>query len=274
MAELLKAEPILSTLNDETIVLEEGDHIYKLILPDGVEIVANDNVSDFTDHLFGRKKPNLNLKADQMARGRTYINNPRYSFISPQCDTETAKSKILDYWNIKKEEARQGGADMQSMIATFYRTGEHLVNPVLTNEQNQFKQFLLQGGRNLQPIGIQLKIFDRILLLAGTVHALFMDKTTGRYVLVDWKRIEVDDLRRRPKPGKYGCVNANQKINKYEMRCNVYADILNMCYNIQVSAMYLWIFNTGDPTGRYVFHEVTVNPLVVDEMKRLRVKNE
>ena len=82
-------------------------------------------------------------------------------------------------------------------------------------------------------------MFDEASRICGTADAVFRNKTTGKFMLVDWKRSEVISKGTR----KF----TPSKLKQYFMQVNVYAEILSRMYNLTIDQLLLVVLHpNGD----------------------------
>lgn len=261
---------VKETLNGEIILFNKELHTYTLVLESGRCIQAVTSVTSYIENMMGGYKINYRTICQRMIQNKTYHNNPKYRFVPHDSSDEAAMQLILDHWNTKKLVACDYGTAMHFMFENFFRTNVLSYNPLLIKERKEFKKFLRNEGATLKVYGVEIRIFDRVLRLAGSIDALFTDTHSGNFVLMDWKRCIV------PLSAVNGIhVNfKDAKLNKYAVQLNVYRNILMACYNINVRDLRLWIYNT-DSHSDYMLIEVPhlewVDRYLEDERKHARI---
>lgn len=122
-----------------------------------------------------------------------------------------------------------------------------------------FKAFV-QEQDDLEILRTELRVFDSELCICGTVDALARRRSTGAYVLLDWKRSqklkadEADDVdgpsakfeSKAMKP-PFDSRKATDRF-KYQLQLNMYAIILGREYDIDVEEMYLCVIHPSNPS--------------------------
>jgi hypothetical protein len=61
-------------------------------------------------------------------------------------------------------------------------------SPVIMSHRNVTQVMDYFDYRHLEPVATEMLLYSDELLIGGATDALFLDKRTGTYVLVDWKR--------------------------------------------------------------------------------------
>lgn len=270
-AESSPQNTLIQTLNNELIEFNAFEHSYKIFDTENNKwIIASVSVTKFIEIHFDLSKPNFEMILNRMVSSGKFRSNPNYSYIPYDVDDKEAKDLIKLKWDAKKNISCDYGTAMHLMIETYYQTQQLMYNPLLKRETEEFHRFILNEGAMLDIVGVEIRIFDKVLNLAGSIDALFKNKKTGKYVLVDWKRCGISSFEYRKRANKMGMYNIDDKLNKYSLQCNVYANILKVTYKLDVSDMYLWIYNVNTPEQHYTLHEVPLSNYVSSIMNKLR----
>ena len=119
----------------------------------------------------------------------------------------------------------------------------------------EFQHFLnwMEDNPNLEPfrteLGVLAKNDQGAVVMVGQADAVFLDKTTNKYVLVDFKRTDKDLTQSAPNYNKYG-VDVMQGVPfnpffEYSLQAWLYASMLQKSTELEVShCLLLQLFPT------------------------------
>lgn len=120
--------------------------------------------------------------------GTTFIHKFFPDFDGPKIAPFVAKKRgitpeeVLLEWEIERQKSADLGTELHSDIELYFDNKS-------TNDKKEFQHFLklLQTIENVELYRTEWRIFDDILMLAGTADTIFRKKD-GTFVIYDWKR--------------------------------------------------------------------------------------
>lgn len=158
-------------------------------------------------------------------------NNPNSPYFSK------SKEEIKLMW----EENTKLGTILHKHIETYLK-GKKVFNfglktAKINKEFSHFKRFL-ENNSHLEIFESEFIVFSEILKLAGTIDGVFINKDTGKLVLIDWKRVK-----NISKEGDY-CKPPIERFRdcnyyKYALQLNFYRFLLKNFIDREVEAMYI-----------------------------------
>lgn len=245
----IKKKSLPQTLNNQVILFVEQEHLYYYINQDGEKIQSETSVTKFVDENFHFGSANFNQILDQMVARGSYRYNAKYFYIprNHELDDKQIKRLIGSNWETKKQIACDYGTMMHAMFENYYISGNLEYNPLLELETKQFRKFLKNEGKELQIYGVEIRLFDPILRMGGSIDALFTLKSDPtKYVIVDWKRVGNLDMGLQRSPDKYGNLFRDSKLKKYSFQVNIYRELIETFHpEFTIYAMMLMVI---DPT--------------------------
>ena len=228
--------------NDEKIHFNEKDQSYKI---DGKSIQFS--VSQIIDDFFPK------FDSEYWSRVKA---KERLDFLGKSYSIEKlneTQKKIIDEWELKRDEAAKKGTLLHEAIEEYYNRGE------LTDLIPEFKFFqeFLKKYPKIQPYRTEWRIYNDELSLAGTVDMVY-EKENGELFIFDWKRstrlvndaglLMLSDF-------KYAFDElshvADNSFNKYALQQNLYKYILEKYYGKKISSMNLLVLH---PRYHTYFH--------------------
>jgi hypothetical protein len=180
--------------------------------------------------------------------GTTFIHKFFPDFDGPKIAPFVAKKRgitadeVLREWEIEGQKSADLGTELHSDIEQYFDNKK-------TNDKKEFQHFLelFKKIENLELYRTEWRIFDDILMLAGTADTIFRKKD-GTFVIFDWKRSK--EIKERGFPDFYtketqkgiGVCEDIEDCNHqhYCLQLNLYKRILEEHYfgDGQVSEMY------------------------------------
>jgi len=153
---------------------------------------------------------------------------------------------VLKEWKDKGDQAANLGTYMHEQIELFYNQQEHDATSI------EFKYFLdfTKKFPQMKPFRTEWRIFDKSLMLAGTVDMVYLNPKTGKYFIFDWKRSEkVVDAHGTPMIPSFqfasGALShlSDNNYHKYCLQQNMYKHLLEKHYGIEVSSTNLLVLH-------------------------------
>jgi hypothetical protein len=157
---------------------------------------------------------------------------------------------IVDIWKQNGLEKANLGTVLHTEIENYYNKKEFNKT---TPEFKYFQNFLNRYP-NMNPYRTEWRIFDEDLMIAGTIDMVYK-KENGEYYMFDWKRSEKVTnnigVKKLSDPshqftkfafGKLGHLT-DDSYNKYLLQQNIYRQILENKYGINISSMNLLILH-------------------------------
>lgn len=125
------------------------------------------------------------------------------------------------------------------------------------------------AGSDLAPLRTEWSIYSTQHQIAGQIDAVFRCRSSGKIVLVDWKR--VTDLERTPlrdltdkTRGKYGKSPLENvpdtKYWHYALQVNLYSHLLSKFYRVQIGEMRLVQIHPSLPAPGFAEHRIDFLP--------------
>ena len=163
------------------------------------------------------------------------------------------QKKILDEWDIKREEAAKKGTLLHEVIEKYYNNIDVKEFPP---EFKYFEEFIKKYP-SIKPYRTEWRVFDSKASIAGTIDMVY-EKPSGELFIFDWKRSTklVNDIGAVIKSDfEYGFDElndlSNNSYNKYCLQLNLYKYILEENYDKEISSMNLLVLH---PKYHTFFH--------------------
>ena len=183
-------------------------------------------------------------------------------------------AEIVDVWTKRGDEASRAGTRLHWLIEQALNSDdpakyalEH-AGPVGHPElADGFGGFLSVVPPNAVPYRTEWRICDKANRLAGTVDAVYQLED-GTFAVYDWKRtpnIEMETPFNRFGMPPFETLH-DTKGSRYRLQLNLYAGILERCYDITVSAMFIVAIHPN--IMGHSFRVIQVDPLPKDAMHR------
>lgn len=215
------------------------------------------SVTSFIDNFFEIFDQDKAIEA--IMNCEQYLFDPDYRYF------QMSKKDILQLWATKADE----GTQLHSDIDCYYNE-----NPFLntTIEFNYFLDFV-KANAAYEIYRTEWYIYYEKYKIAGAIDAVFRDKVTGNFVLIDWKR--VDKL--EPEPGfkKYAKDPISHlydsKFSKYSLQLNLYRYILKHNYGINIEKMYLVVLHPTNKNQSFIQFDITNLETEIETMLQKRL---
>jgi hypothetical protein len=134
-------------------------------------------------------------------------------------------------------------------------------NNDINSEFESWKRWKSQNS-NLIPYRTEWSIYSEEHDIAGQIDAIFIDKNTNEFILVDWKRVlnmeyESSSPFQKEKFGKYPFEKIpDTNFGHYTLQVNLYEMILKKFYNINIHKKLLVQIHPSIPYPGYIEHIV------------------
>jgi len=210
--------------------------------------------------------------ANLMLRGKNFWNDEKYSSywdLVRGLKHQDAVDAIVNLWS--NGDAALLGTAMHACIEDYYMHGKK--PDVLTPELDMFFRFD-DYSRELgyEPKKSEQIVYDTDYSLAGSVDMLYIDRETGDYWLVDWKRskeIKFEGYRGLkalpPIDDKQDC-----NYEQYSLQLNIYKFLLEKNYGLSICRMSLVILHPNNDD--YIIIDVEDNQEAVEVILTDRAK--
>lgn len=161
--------------------------------------------------------------------------------------------EIKALWKEIRDTAAASGTEMHAYIEYYYNASNDIEREVIINEYHtlEFSYFLNFHNnevKHLKPWRTELRVFDRELLLAGSVDMLYISPRSTEsqplLIMYDWKRSK-DILNDRAYGRGKGPVShiLNTKTAGYNLQLNVYKAIIERNSSWRIESMWLGVFH-------------------------------
>ena len=245
---------------DARIRFEEEGHVYYVdgvALPRSVTGVISGVASDHFD-------PDAIIA--KMKAGRNWP-NPAY------CDaagTPWTDGRIRAAWADNGAAAAELGTDLHSKIERFMNGLPVEFDDAGTNRQEfqYFSNWWEGVSKTHDPYRSEWVIFDADAAVAGSVDFVMRNKATGKFSIVDWKRCKSKEAGFKKSFGRRFLPPLahmeEHKSNKWCVQVNVYREMLEKNYGIEVDSMCMVVFHTENEGAEvHAFPRIDVRALLV-----------
>lgn len=159
--------------------------------------------------------------------------------------------EIKKLWNDNGAAASGAGTAMHLAIEQFLHGHPEVIDPPVLDsvEWKYFKQFWADVSGDLVPYRSEWEVWAEEYKLAGSIDMIFYRKSTGDYVIYDWKRSK--EIKKTNDWGTgFGPVAHLPDCNywHYTLQLNVYRWFLETYYGLRISDMYLVIMHPDNDT--------------------------
>lgn len=159
--------------------------------------------------------------------------------------------EIKKLWNDNGAAASGAGTAMHLAIEQFLHGHPEVIDPAVLDsvEWKYFKQFWADVSGDLVPYRSEWEVWAEEYKLAGSIDMIFYRKSTGDYVIYDWKRSK--EIKKTNDWGTgFGPVAHLPDCNywHYTLQLNVYRWFLETYYGLRISDMYLVIMHPDNDT--------------------------
>lgn len=270
--------------NDDSIVFDEGPHIYYI---DGIKSkISCTGLCKSYFHPFEKEKvARLSFEAA--------LNNPKSKYVGMSI------KNILDSWNENGQISRDLGTLMHSHIEydmnRFQTEGPEVEwDSSIAEEFNMFKAFWDVYKDHITPFRTEWCVFDKELSISGSVDMVFestkslpKDKNMSmppwaeglpkpvfkenekRYYIFDWKRSK--DISFKGAGSKFRLPLPGCNYSEYSIQLNVYRTLLERNYKLKIAGMVLVVLHPNNKT--YKTYSVPFLDGHIDEIITTRINN-
>ncbi|XXQ30017.1 PD-(D/E)XK endonuclease-like domain-containing protein [Plasmodiophora brassicae] len=150
---------------------------------------------------------------------------------------------IKALWSSKGLRAATSGTSLHAAIERYWNGDDNAFDGIDEQTRNQFAEFVNNAGPFQDPVLAETRIVDPELLIAGTVDCIMPGAATNSVIMYDWKRTTKALSPDAPSYGKRAFQPISKvpdtSYSKYSIQLNLYKDILERVYDIEVEAMFL-----------------------------------
>lgn len=212
----------------DTGTLEEPKHDYFI---DGVKVGRHNGYYGVTSYIGEVLFPPFNTEkaVDLVLNSSRYSTDPDYIYY------KATKEEILKSWKDTSTE----GSDVHNLVDEILKTKcwdkLHAKYPSISL---QLFLFLNTIVKDCIVYASEIPLFDPELKITGCTDALFYNKITKEFILVDWK----SNCVKKNAYGQYGTTEETQhlpdcKYYHYQCQVNIYAHMLEKYYGIKCSKL-------------------------------------
>jgi hypothetical protein len=241
--------PLLALKNrhpkDDHITFEEVGHKYWINgNNDGListTTLIHKFFSEFDKHMIIR----------MIMRSERYFHDPSYKYYKLKSDV------ILAMWDDIRDQAAAEGTYNHLQIEKFYNG---LLADFSKYEHNVlFKNFERDHMHVYEPFRTEMLMYHSELKITGSCDAIFKNKMTGKFVLVDWKFIKKLDLRAKKTAKKPISHIDDCNFMKYCLQLSIYRYILENEYGFQFEAQFLVLLHKNQKSYKKVETKYLLN---------------
>lgn len=171
---------------------------------------------------------------------------------------------ISNLWSSMGTEATTKGTEMHDQIERFYNYVTQTNHPNIhksfikveldeyySKEFIMFMEFYHDHEHEYEPYRTEWLVYDLKYDIPGAIDMVFRDKTTGKFIICDWKRSK--EIKQTPFKNDHALEPISHisdcNYYHYSLQVNLYKYILETNYNIDVSEM--WIINIHPNFSKY-----------------------
>jgi ATP-dependent exoDNAse (exonuclease V) beta subunit len=217
---------------DKRIYFDEPTHIYTI---DGVS-AGNISCTGFLHAFFGHFDPEGTLKK-MRANPAKWAASKYFGKTNEQ---------IIAEWNENGRLASEAGTAMHLAIEMFLNDAADRIPPEVmkTKEWSYFMDFWKEHGWDLEPYRTEWEVFVPEIKLAGSIDMIFRRKSTGKYLIYDWKRSKEIKKENTFQSG-LGPLSHLPDCNywHYTLQLNVYRWILENYYGLEITELAILVFH-------------------------------
>ena len=202
----------MNKLMDQNIVLDKDAHEYSLLTQTDLVFTS---VTTFIDQFFE------GFDSEKIATNLVET-NPRYA-------GRTVESLIAE-WAATGEH----GTQIHDEIDNWIKNGIEPIETKAINGKKWLQKYKLKSDINVLS---EVIVYSTDLMIAGTMDILALDKTTGRYELIDWKTSKkIKTVSYGYKMGTSRATDAvmDCNFNHYALQLSLYRYLLENYYDIDV----------------------------------------
>lgn len=224
---------------DDRIYFVEETHKYFI---DG-SCDGNLSCTGFIHEFFGHFDPKATLT--QMRKKPTWSTSKYFGKTDEQ---------IIKEWSDSGKIASEAGTAMHLAIEQFLHGSPEMIKPEIkeTPEWRYFMKFWNDFGDDLEPYRSEWEVWtSKDIKLCGSIDMVFRRKSTGKFVIYDWKRSKEIKCENRYQNG-LAPLDHLPDCNywHYTLQLNVYKWILEKYYNLDVEDLYLIILHPDNLSYR------------------------
>jgi ATP-dependent exoDNAse (exonuclease V) beta subunit len=164
-------------------------------------------------------------------------------------------ARIKAAWKANGIQASELGTDLHSKIELFMNGEEVVFGDGPDNNRTEFGYFQAWWDTvkdEYEPFRTEWVIYDTDLKLAGSIDFVMRSRTTGKYRIVDWKRCKTNDAGFSNAFGKRLLPPLRHvpqtKSNKWGLQVNVYREVLERHYGVEIDGMSMVVFHQTNGT--------------------------
>ncbi len=252
---------------DRAIHFDEPTHVYTV----KNETTGYVSTTGFLHQFFGHFDPDAVI-AKMMSSPKWRQN--KYFGMSAE--------EIKNQWNENGRNASEAGTAMHLAIEMFLNGSQNYMDAVRfgtslepfkdtelaikyipaetygTIEWEYFMRFWRKYGDDLEPYRTEWEVWVEEIRLAGSIDMIFRRKSTGKFLIYDWKRSKEIRMENRFQSG-LGPVAHLPDCNywHYSLQLNIYRWVLEKYYGLEIEDMYLLIMHPNAPS----FKRIRLNKL-------------
>jgi hypothetical protein len=232
---------------DDHIVFDEPTHKYYV----NGSCEGNISCTGFVHEFFGHFDPKATLA--KMRRKPDWATSKYFGKTDEQ---------IIKEWSDSGKAASEAGTAMHLAIEQFLHGSPEVIKPEIleTPEWRYFMKFWKDFGDDLEPYRSEWEVFtgsltpvkgERKIKLCGSIDMVFRRKSTGKFVIYDWKRSREIKCENRYQSG-LAPLDHLPDCNywHYTLQLNVYKWILEKYYGLEIEDLYLIILHPDNPSYR------------------------
>jgi ATP-dependent exoDNAse (exonuclease V) beta subunit len=153
---------------------------------------------------------------------------------------------IMALWNENGRVASEKGTAMHLAIEQYLNDAHDEIDPSTceTREWEYFMDFWKEHGDDLEPYRTEWEVWAEEIKLAGSIDMIFRRKSTGEFLIYDWKRSKEIRTENRFQNG-LGPLEHLPDCNywHYALQLNVYRWILQKHYGLVIRELAILVFH-------------------------------
>lgn len=187
----------------------------------------------------------------------------RYSYLDSYGDRVKMSAKAI---RNKWQEANELGTDLHGKIELYLNS---VPVPLKDGDPNvyEFAQFIkwweVQKAKGYEAYRTEMLVFDTEADLSGSIDFIMRHKKTGKFVIIDWKRCITEGSgfssafggKRMSRPLDH---IAQHKLNKWKLQVNVYREILEHNYGMEIEKMAMVVCHEDNDEAQVYWHPRTM----------------
>jgi hypothetical protein len=153
---------------------------------------------------------------------------------------------IIKLWSDSGAAASEAGTAMHLAIEQFLNDAHAEIVPAVTQtkEWDYFMDFWREHGDDLEPFRTEWEVWAEEIKLAGSIDMIFRRKSTGEYLVYDWKRSREIKTDNKFQQG-LGPLSHLPDCNywHYALQLNVYRWMLQTHYGLKITELAILVFH-------------------------------